>query len=103
MAGMAQQEVRQQVYDHRLRDLVRQTGDLGIAAAAGVPRSTATGWLHRNLNPVVSIDVLDMAEADLRAEVLKLRRRVRTLSAVLGLLVAVLRVSDRTALPGELF
>ena len=92
---MAQREVRQQVYDHRLRDLVRQTGDIGIATAAGVPRSTAAGWLRRDLQSVVTVAVLDMSESDLRAEVVKLRGRVRTLSAVLGLLVAVLRVSDR--------
>ncbi len=95
MTGMAQREVRQQVYDHRLRDLVRQTGDIGIATAAGVPRSTAAGWLRRDLHPVITAAVLDMSESDLRAEVVKLRCRVRTLSAVLGLLVAVLRVSDR--------
>lgn len=92
---MANREVRQQVYDHRLRDLVRQTGDIGIATAAGVPRSTAAGWLRRDLQPVVSVDVVDMTESDLRAEVAKLRRRTRTLSAVVALLVAVLRVSDR--------
>ena len=56
MSGMANQ-LRQRVYDHRLRDLVRQTGDIGIATAAGVPRSTATGWLRRDLQPVVSPDV----------------------------------------------
>ena len=43
MAAMAQPEVRQEVYGHRLRDLVRQTDDIGIATAAGVPRTTATG------------------------------------------------------------
>ena len=47
MLGMAHREVRQQVYDHRLRDLVRQTGDIGIATATGVPRTTAAGWLRR--------------------------------------------------------
>ncbi len=92
---MANREVRQQVYDHRLRDLVHQTGDIGIATAAGVPRSTAAGWLRRDLQPVVSVDVVDMTESDLRAEVAKLRRRTRTLSTVVALLVAVLRVSDR--------
>jgi len=92
MTGMAQRDVRQQVYDHRLRDLVRQTGDIGIATAMGVPRTTAAGWLRRDLKSVVTIAALDMSESDLRAEVARLRRRVRTLTAVVGLLVAVLRV-----------
>jgi hypothetical protein len=30
-------------YDHRLRDLVRHTGDVTIATDPGVPRSTARG------------------------------------------------------------
>jgi hypothetical protein len=92
MTGMAQRDVRQQVYDHRLRELIRQTGDIGIATAAGVPRSTAAGWLRRERQPVVTVAVLDMSESDLRAAVARLRRRVRTLTAVVGLLVAVLRV-----------
>lgn len=93
MSAMAERQYRQQVYDHRLRDLVRRTGDLGLATDLGVPRSTATGWLRRDLQSVVSIDVLDLAEPDLHAEILKLRRRVRVLSAIVGLLLAVLRVS----------
>ena len=93
MSAMTQQAGRQQVYDHRLRDLVRRTRDLSIATSRGVPRSTAAGWLRREPRPVLTVDVLDRAEADLRAEVVKLRCRVRTLSGVVGLLVAVLRVS----------
>ncbi|MBI5505676.1 MAG: hypothetical protein HY899_12820 [Deltaproteobacteria bacterium] len=90
---MAQREVRQQVYDHRLRDLVCETGDIGIATAVGVPRSTAIGWLRRELQPMVTVAAADMSECDLRADVAKLRRRVQTLSAALGLFVAVVRVS----------
>jgi len=44
---------------------------------------------------VVTVDVLDVAEAELRAEVIKLRRRARILSAVVGLLVAVVWVSGQ--------
>jgi len=33
------------VYDHRMREWVRDTGDLRIATGLGVPRSTAAGWL----------------------------------------------------------
>src|SRR5688572_7040816 len=35
----------QQRYDHRLRNLVRRTGDVTVATDLGVPRSTARGWL----------------------------------------------------------
>ena len=35
----------QRRYDHRLRDLVRTTGDIELATRIGVPRSTARGRL----------------------------------------------------------
>ncbi|TFH24092.1 MAG: transposase, partial [Myxococcales bacterium] len=90
---MGQRECRQQVYDHRLRELVRHTGDVGIAVELGVPRSTVAGWLCSDPQPVVSLDVLEMTDVTLQAEVVELRRRVQTLNGVLGLLLAVLRVA----------
>ena len=36
---------QQQRYDHRLRELVRHTGDPDSVAHLGVPRSTAISWL----------------------------------------------------------
>ena len=84
---------RQMTYDHRLRELVRKTGDPTIATEIGVPRTTAVGWLRGEQREVVSLDVVDKSEVDLQAEVLKLRRRVRILGTVLGLLLALLRVS----------
>ncbi|MFC1707422.1 hypothetical protein ACFL59_11515 [Planctomycetota bacterium] len=84
---------RQRTYDHRLRQLVRKTGDLRIAMGLGVPRSTAMGWLRSESQEVVSADVLDMREVGLQAEVLRLRQRVRVLGTVVGLLLALVRVS----------
>ncbi len=81
----------QQTYDHRLRDLVRTTGGADIAAELGIPRSTALGWLRRDYQPVVTADVLDMDHIRLQAEVLRLRRRNRTLAAVIRLLLALVR------------
>jgi len=99
---MTKQAGRQQVYDHRLRDLVRRTRDLSLATGRGVPRSTAAGWLRRELRPVVTVDVLDRPEADLCAEVVRLRRRVRTLSAVVGALEDEQLVAKREDLGLEL-
>jgi hypothetical protein len=45
----------QQRYDHRLRDLVRRTGDLTIATDLGVPRSTVRGWLGATPRAVVTL------------------------------------------------
>ncbi len=81
-------------YDHRLRDLVRQTGDLRVAGDIGVPRSTARSWLGRQ-RPVVSLDVLDQKTRDLQAEVVLLRRRVSRLRALLRFVMSLLRLSGR--------
>src|SRR5262249_43329113 len=73
----------QRRYDHRLRDLVRRTGDLTIATDLGVPRSTARGWLAAASTVVISVDVASLTEAELRQEILKLRQRVEKLAALL--------------------
>jgi putative transposase len=83
----------QQRYDHRLRHLVQRTGDVTVATRLGVPRSTARGWLGAAPTVVVYLDVADLTEPELRQEVLKLRRRVQKLTALLRLALALLRTS----------
>jgi len=81
----------QRSYDHRLRELVRVTGDISVVAEFGVPRSTAVGWLRGQPRRVITSDVLDMDHARLQVEVLKLRQRIRRLGAVIRLLLALVR------------
>jgi putative transposase len=83
----------QQRYDHRLQHLVHRTGDVTIATDLGVPRSTARGWLGGAPTAVVCLDVADLTEPELQQEVLKLRRRVQKLTALLRLVLAVRRTS----------
>jgi hypothetical protein len=84
---------RQQRYDHRLRDLVQRTGNMAIATALGVPRSTARGWLVAAPNVVVGLEGDDLTDQDLRQEILKLRRRVEKLAALLRLALALLHAA----------
>jgi hypothetical protein len=86
----------QQRYDHRLRDLIRGTGDVTIATNLGVPRSTARGWLGKPPKVVVSLDVTDLSASELQLEILQLRRRVRKLTALLRLALVLLRSSGFT-------
>jgi putative transposase len=86
----------QQRYDHRLRNLVQRTEDLIIATDLGVPRSTARGWLGKTPKIVVSLDVTDLRASELHQEVLELRRRVKKLTALLRLTLAVLKNSGFT-------
>lgn len=90
---MSEERRQQGTYDHRLRELVRETGDPAIATRLGVPRSTAAVWLRARPQDVISLDLLDLKETQLQAEVLKLRRRLRALGTVVSLLLALLRVS----------
>ena len=83
----------QRRYDHRLRALVQRTRDLTIATDLGVPRSTARGWLAAMPTVVVSVDVADLTEPELRQEILKLRQRVEKLAALLRLALALLQTS----------
>jgi transposase-like protein len=85
----------QQRYDHRLRELVRGTGDVTIASDLGVPRSTARGWLRKAPTVVVSVDVSNLSTSELQQEILELRRRVRKLTALLRLALALFRTISR--------
>jgi putative transposase len=67
-----------------------------IATKLGVPRSTARGWLDKAPTVVVSLDVTNLTTSELRQEILALRRRVRKLTALLRLALALLRSSGFT-------
>jgi hypothetical protein len=86
----------QQRYDHRLRDLVHNTGDVTIATDLGVPRSTARGWLRTAPRVAVTMDVTNVRTLELQQEVLELRRRVKKLKVLLRLTLALLRTSRFT-------
>jgi putative transposase len=93
ISGMTTRSRRQQRYDHRLRELVQRTANVAIATALGVPRSTARGWLVAGPTDVVSLEGDDRTAQDLRQEILKLRRRVEKLAALLRLALALVRAS----------
>ena len=82
-AGMIATARVQQRYDHRLRDLVRSTGNIGHAIRRGVPRSTARGWVTSTGANVVTDDVVELDIRRLQHEVLALRHRVEMLLAML--------------------
>jgi len=83
----------QNKYDHRLRELVRSTGDIDHAIKVGVPRSTARGWLTSTGSDVVTLDVADMDNLRLQQEVLRMQRRGDRLAALLRLVSVVLKLS----------
>ena len=101
--NMASTNRTRQRYDHRLRDLVRSSGNISYATQLGVPRSTAHGWLTSNPVEIVTVDVVDMDLLSLQKEVLTLRKRIKWIVALLRLLAALTKVSgfslDHSRLP----
>jgi len=83
----------QRTYDHRLKNLVNETGDIQLALERGVPRSTARGWLSCSCKEVVTLDVLAATEQSLQQEILSLRRLNDKLRAISAILIAALKVS----------
>ncbi len=90
--GMTSTTRLRQSYDHRLRELVRSTGNLEHATRRGIPRSTARGWLSAQRARIVTLDVADQDHQRLQQQVLALRRRVDRLLALLRLLVVLGKV-----------
>ena len=89
-------------YDHRIREIVCRTGNPRIFQHLRIPRSTTASWLSRGRPSVVSLDwrhdialVLDENE--------RLKRRIRRQTAILRLLVVLLKLSgfrlDQQRLP----
>ena len=81
-------------YDHRLVQLVQESGDLSIATRFGVPRSTAAGWLRRARPPVTSVPDIDLSPARLRVRIARLEKRVRLLATALRVVLVVLRILE---------
>ncbi len=84
---------QQNRYDHRLQELVRSSGDIHLATRIGVPRSTASGWLRKEISTVVSMNVSSTSKKDLEAEVLKLRKRIELLTVLLRAVVAFVKAA----------
>jgi putative transposase len=83
-------------YDHRLRRLVSETGNIQLAVGNGVPHSTARDWSRSSSPDVVSLDVVSMSEHALQREVLELRQQNARLTAILRLVVVLLKVFGAT-------
>ncbi len=81
-------------YDHRLIQLVRDTGDASIATRLGVPRSTVAGWMRRPCVDVVTTPRVSESAGELRVRVQRLERRVARLKASLRIALAVIRVAN---------
>jgi len=80
-------------YDHRIREAILETGDRELFPELGIPQSTIRSWVYRGLPDVVTSELVACDRDALISEIHALRQRTTLLAAVVGLLVAMLRVS----------
>ena len=80
-------------YDHRIKEEIIRAGDPELYPELEIPRSTAVSWIRRGLGEIVSLVQADGGEPALRQRIAKLEGRVAMLTAVLRLVLALLRVS----------
>ena len=81
------------VYDPRVRELIRATGNPDLFPELQIPRSTSAGWLRGRFRPALGADSVSRTEAELYAENAKLKRRVLVLVTVVRLLLVLVRIS----------
>ncbi len=80
-------------YDHRIRETIIESGDRDLFPNLEILRSTIRSWIHRGVPDVVSCDSAVRDRADLIAEIRQHQQRTALLGAIVGLLIAMLRVS----------
>jgi len=79
-------------YDHRIREIVCETGNPRIFQHLHIPRSTTASWLSRGRRSVVSLDWHDDI-ASVLDENEKLKRRTERQTAINRILVVLLKLS----------
>ena len=80
-------------YDYRIQEAICETGDRDLVSDLEIPRSTIRSWFHRGVPDVVTCDLVARDRADLLAEIHRYQQRTALLGAIVGLLIAMLRIS----------
>ena len=82
-------------YDHRIREMICETGHPDLFPELKIPRSTIRSWLHRGIPDVVTSESLSAEKTELLIPIQELHHRLALLGAIVGLMVVMLRVSER--------
>ena len=83
---------RRRTYDPRIREAIVSAGDPTLFSELSIPRSTKHTWLRRGAPRVVVAN--DNDEPDLRIQIARMSRQIEVLSAVVRLLVALVRATN---------
>ncbi len=88
-----QTSLPRQSYDHRIREAICESRDPDLSPELNIPNSTIRSWLHRGVPDVVTCKLVGRDYSELLEENRELRRRVALLGAIVGIFVALVRVS----------
>jgi len=80
-------------YDYRTQEATFECGDRELFPELNIPRSTIRTWIHRGTTDVASCDFTRDERGQLIAEIASFQRRTALLGTIVGLLMAMLRVS----------
>ena len=80
-------------YDHRLEQAILESGDRDLFPDLEIAQSTIRSWIHRGLPDVIPSGRVTRDCTARISEIHALRQRMALLTGVVGLLVAMLRVS----------
>ncbi len=80
-------------YDTRVREIIARTGNANLFPDWDIPRGTRTTWVRRGPRDIVGFDEELDAQATLLDRLAKLEHRVRVLTALLRLVLTMLRLS----------
>ena len=81
-------------YDTRIREMIARTGNPDLFPEHSIPRSTRMTWVRRGPRGVVGLDATFDDRARLVDRIARLENRVRVLTAVLRLVLTMLRLSE---------
>jgi hypothetical protein len=88
-----QATLRRRSYDHQIREAICETRDPDLFPELQIPESTIRCWLHRGATDVETVDGLEDDRSQLLAKNRGLQCRIAFLGAMVGILVALIRVS----------
>ena len=80
-------------YDTRVRELIARSGNANLFPELDIPRSTRATWVRRGPRHVVGLDESLDEHAAMLDRVAKLEHRLRVLTALLRLVLTMLRLS----------
>jgi putative transposase len=84
--------MRYRAYDHRVKEMISESGDPDLFPSLNIPRSTAMSWINKGVAPVVTLPSLNLPIQELVKENVRLRKDAQESEAIQKLTLFTFRV-----------